>query len=490
MKVDLLSQAIAATNAAEGVGSQLDRFLRAPTLRQSLEVWLEGQEGLEPDSVRVVISREIAYIDELLCEQTNAILHHPKVQALEASWRGLRLLCDEAIEADNVKIRFLDLSWKELVKDQERAIEFDQSQLFRLVYTAEFDMPGGEPYGALLGDYYLTHRPSAAHPTDDLGALGGVLQVAAASFSPFLASVEPSFFGLDSLRELERPDLSRIFQDKHEYTKWNSLRDRFDSRFVGLLLPRVLMRTPYSDYVGRADGFRFIEDVSEPDRYLWGNPTYAFGCVLMRAYTESGWFGSVRGVYRDTDWGGLVTGLPTEEFSTDSRGLLYKPSTESMISDALERNLADHGFIPLCHCHGADYATFYSTQSIHRAKKYDDASATTNAKISAMLNYMFCVSRFAHYVKVIGRDCVGSFATADECQRFIRKWLMSFTSANEDASEEMKARYPLREANVEVKDVPGKPGVYASVIHLKPHYQLDQMAASVTLVTQVYTGAH
>lgn len=489
MNSDLLSASILATESAEGDRPRLERFLEAASPAKALAIWFDGDPPAGRDAIVLRLSWEIAQLDRILSEQTNAIIHHPAFRALEASWRGLYYLWEQARDAENVKIRLLSLSWRELTKDMERAIEFDQSQLFRLVYTEEFDMPGGEPFGVLLGDYSVQHRPSTEHPTDDIGTLGGVSEVAAAAFAPFIAAADSGFLGLESFRDLERPiDLPRIFSDRAEYTKWSALRDRHDSRFVGLVLPRVLMRAPYSDFVGRADGFRFIEELDGPDSHLWGNAVYAFGAVLIRNFSDCGWLAGIRGVERDMESAGIVTGLPVDYFTTDRYGLHPKPSPEVMITDTSERELSSLGFIPLCHCHGTDLAAFYSTPSIQRPRKFDEPDATVNSRISAMLHYMLCVSRFAHYIKVMGRECVGSFSTADECESFLNKWLLSFATANEGVSTEIQARYPLREAKVQVRETPGKPGVFSSTIHLRPHFQFDKMTTAVTLVTELYLG--
>ncbi len=278
------------------------------------------------DQVIRSLGRAIAMLDELLTRQTNAILHHPRFQSLEAAWRGLRYLVDQAEGAENVKIRILSVSWKELARDAERAVEFDQSQLFRKVYSEEFDTPGGEPFSVLLGDYDIRHRLTEEHPVDDLATLKAISGVAAAAFAPFVAAAHPSLFGMNEFATLEQPlNLPRTF-DQLEYLKWQEFRASEDSRFVGLALPRVLMRLPYEENSRAARGFRFHEDVAGPDRgkYLWGNAVYAFGGVLIRAFAQTAWLADIHGVRRDEDGGGIVTGLPIHSFSTDKRGVAAK----------------------------------------------------------------------------------------------------------------------------------------------------------------------
>jgi type VI secretion system ImpC/EvpB family protein len=397
----------------------------------------------------------------------------------------------QAPEGENIKIRVLGVSWKELVRDLERAIEFDQSQLFRKIYSDEFGTPGGEPYSILVGDYEIRHRPGPDHPTDDLSALANIASVAAAAFAPFITGADPALLDLGSFTELELPlDLARTFEQL-EYIKWKSLRDREDSRFVGLTLPRVLMRLPYRDDNSRTDGFRFREDVSDPSRaqYLWGTAVYAFGAVVMRAFATYGWPAAIRGVQRGEVGGGLVTGLPVHSFGTDRHGTVSKSSTDAIVPDAREKELGELGFIPLCDCQDTELAAFYGNQSVQKPKTYDEVAATVNARMSAMLQYILCVARFAHYIKVMIRDKVGAFFGPADCEDYLRRWLMKYAMSNENAGPELKAKAPLREARVSVTERPDKPGTYRSVIQLRPHYQLDQMVTAVRLVTELAPSA-
>jgi type VI secretion system ImpC/EvpB family protein len=439
------------------------------------------------------LDRDIARLDELLSAQVNAILHHPRFQKLEASWRGLRYLTEQAAERENVRIRVLDASWKTLSRDLDRAIEFDQSQLFNKVYSEEFGTPGGEPFGVLIGDYEVRHRPGPEHPVDDVAVLlRGIAQVAAAAFAPFIAAAHPALFGLNSFRDLSLPtDVSAVFQQR-EYLPWNTFRGSEDARFVGLTLPRVLMRKPYEDDGSRIDGFRFHERVEGPDnsRYLWGNAAYAFAGVLIRAFAEQGWLANIRGVREGSLEGGLVTGLPVHAFSTDREGLVPKCSTDVVITDAQDKELAELGFIPLCRCKDTEWSAFYSTPSVQRPDKgYDNIAAAINARLSTMLQYMLCVARFGHYLKVIGRDKLASFSSPAECERYLQRWLLDYVTSSEDASFEVKAKYPLREASVQVREQPGKPENYLCVVHLRPHFQLEQVVSTVRLVTELTVGA-
>jgi type VI secretion system protein ImpD len=491
----LLDTVLEGTRAREGPArNKLEEFLRESSPAKALALWigwvaLPGAT-LDKDRIARLLGRDIARLDELLTRQVNAILHHRGFQRLEASWRGLRYLVEQSGEAENVKIQVLSVSWKELVRDAERAIEFDQSQLFRKIYSDEFGTPGGEPFSVLLGDYQIRPFPSADHPTDDVAALEAISHVAAAAFAPFIAAPDPAMFGLDDFAELQQPlNISKTFEQL-EYLKWRAFRDTEDSRFIGLTLPRVLMRLPYEDDGSRVDGFRFREETEGPGRgkYLWGNAAYAFGAVLIRSFDRSGWLASIRGVSREGESGGLVPNLPVHAFSTDKRGVAPKCSTDVVVTDLQEHELSDLGFIPLCHCADTELSAFYANQSVQKPKFYDEQAATMNARISAMLQYMLCVSRFAHYLKVAARDKIGSFTEAEECEDYLHRWLQHYVTGDSEASPEVKAEYPLREASVRVREQPGKPGSYLCVAHLWPHYELDELVATVKVTTELTPG--
>jgi type VI secretion system ImpC/EvpB family protein len=489
--------------AAPASGAALEQFLAEPAVLPALCLWFgwHGRAQFIPTREEIArrLNRDIGRIDALLSRQVNAILHHPAFQKLEASWRGLRYLVDKVPVDGTVKVRVLNLPWSELVLDQNRALEFDQSQLFRKVYEEEFGHPGGEPFGVLLGDYEIHNHPSPEHPYDDLEALAKISGVAAAAFAPFVTGVHPSFFGLDSFTDLERPiDLSRVFEQV-DYIRWRALRQTEDARFVGLTMPRVLMRLPHGEACTRAAGFEFREDVEAPDRrsYLWGSAIYAFAGVLVRCYAATSWLAEIRGVRQGTnergvrvclDDGGLVTALPAHSFSTDTSGVAIKCSTDVIIADSRENELGDLGFIPLCHAFDTGFSVFYGNQSIQKPARYDDPRATANARLSSMLQYMLCASRFAHYIKVMARDWVGSMATPEECEHRLFQWLQNYVTANDSAGSEVKSRYPLREADVEVRERPGMPGSYQSIIRLRPHFQLDQMFTTVNFTTELAPG--
>ncbi len=488
------SEAVGSTSLATGLhgdGDRLQAFLSTTHAIQGLRLWFGDGKLLQPpydrEAILAALDRDIAYLDGLLSEQVDAILHHPRFQKLEASWRGIDYLVEQADEEAGVKIKVLDISWAEVTRDMERAIEFDQSQLFTKVYENEFGMPGGEPYGVLIGDYEVRHKRGRDHPTDDVSTLKSLAQVSAAAFAPLIVGAAPELLGLDSFRDLGTPiDLGVVFQQP-EYDRWRSLRELEDARFLGVTLPRILMRLPYKDGAAPDCGFRYNEAVSgnSDSRYLWGSAAYAFGGILIRNFFDSGWFADIRGAARDVVGYGLVPGLTVQSFDTDRRGIAIKYSTDVSVSETQEMELSNLGFIPLSKCANSEYSVFYSNQAVQRPKTYDRPSANVNARLSAMLQYILCVSRFSHYVKVMGRDRVGSFVTAEECEEFLQRWLLNYCSAVDGASPGQKAKYPLREGRVSVRETPGRPGVYSCTVHLQPHAQLDQVITSFRLVTEL-----
>ncbi|WP_390590652.1 type VI secretion system contractile sheath large subunit [Simiduia litorea] len=476
-------------NYSPSMSSALSSFLNEPSIAESFRIWLSSIIKIKPSlnhTARHILCQQIAHIDELICDQLNQVIHAPPVQAMEARWTGLWQLVDSASLAENVKIKLLDVSWKELVKDIERAPDIDQSALFHLVYNLEFGTPGGEPFGVLLGDYEISHKSSSTHPYDDVHTLQGISRTAAAAFAPFICGAAPELFGLDSFDTLGMPlRLQEVFNQK-EYIRWRALRKQEDSRFIGITLPRVLLRKPHSSKFTALNGIKFKEESGKGnDNYLWGNCCFALGTVLIREFTEVGWFAHIRGVPRDYLGGGLVTRFPSLSYPTDSKSGRTKMVTQVLVTDFQERELSELGLISLCHSYDTPYACFNSTPSLQAAREYEKSSANANARISAMLQQVLCASRFAQYIKVMIRDKVGAYIRDKECERFIQKWLDQYTTGRDDLSWEMLARYPLREARVEVNEEPGKPGVYQSIIYLKTHYTVDQLVSELKLTTSL-----
>ncbi|MCH7990217.1 MAG: type VI secretion system contractile sheath large subunit [Planctomycetes bacterium] len=423
----------------------------------------------------------IAEIDKKLSDQLNVVMHAEEFQKLEASWRGLHYLVHQSETGGSLKIRVLNASKKDLLKDLEKASEFDQSALFKSIYTQEFDQFGGHPYGALIGDYEFGRHPQ------DIALLERIAEVAAAAHAPFISAASSKMFGLDSFSDIGKPrDLAKIF-DTVEYAKWKSFRESEDSRYVALTMPHTLMRLPYGEDTVPVEAFNFEEDVDGQDhsKYLWGNAAYAFGARLTDSFAKCGWCATIRGV----EGGGLVEGLPVHTFATDEGEIAMKCPTEVAISDRREKELSDLGFISLLHCKNTDYAAFFGAQSCQKPKTYDTDEANANARLSTALQYIMCTSRFAHYLKSMARDKIGSFMEKDECAAWLNRWISQYTLSNPaNAGPEMKAKHPLREARIDVKEVKGKPGCYEAIAYLRPHYQLDELSASLRLVAELPEG--
>ncbi|MES2742011.1 MAG: type VI secretion system contractile sheath large subunit [Pseudomonadota bacterium] len=430
------------------------------------------------NNLAATIDARVAELDRLISKQLSAIMHAPEFQKLEGSWTGLNYLVKNTATGTGLKIKMLNATKKELVKDFQSALEFDQSTMFKKVYEEEFGTFGGAPFGSLIGDFEITRQP------EDMYFIEQMSHVAAASHAPFITSASPELFGLETYSDLGKPrDLSKVF-DTVEYAKWKSFRESEDSRYVGMTLPRFLGRLPFHPADGATtEGFNFVEDVDGTDhhKYLWCNASYAFGTKLTAAFEDFGWCAAIRGV----EGGGLVEDLPTHTFKTDEGEVALKCPTEIAITDRREKELSDLGFISLVHCKNTDYAAFFGAQSTQKAKKYNSDSANANAVLSAQLQYIFAVSRIAHYMKAMMRDKIGSFASAANVEDFLNRWLTQYVLLDDNASQEQKAQFPLREASVQVSEVPGRPGVYRAVSFLRPHFQLDELSVSLRLVAEL-----
>tara|TARA_R100000789_G_scaffold78296_2_gene73449 strand:+ start:426 stop:1931 length:1506 start_codon:yes stop_codon:yes gene_type:complete len=474
--VSLLDQAIAVTKATDR--SRAEELLSALTTEA-----LKGTVRFDK-SITATINNAIAAIDQTLSEQLAVVLHHPKFQKLEGSWRGLHHLISQSETGQNLKIKVIDVSKKELFKDLDKAVEFDQSQLFKKMYENEFGSPGGEPYAALIGDYEFSSHPQ------DLSMLEKISNVAAAAFCPFVTAADPALFGFDTWTELASPrDLEKIF-DSAEYAKWRSFRESEDSRFVTMTMPRVLSRLPYGAGTSPVEEFDFEEveldaqGNSKPvshDQYTWMNASYVMGTNLTRAFSKYGWCTAIRGA----EGGGKVEGLPTHIFKSDDGDTDMKCPTELAITDRREAELSKLGFLPLCHYKNTDYSVFFGGQTTQKPKKYDDADATANAAISARLPYIMATARFAHYLKVMARDKIGSFMEVTDCEEWLNRWITNYVTADPKPSEDTKARYPLREARVSVQEIPGAPGSYNAVAHLRPWLQMEELTTSLRMVAKI-----
>ena len=416
----------------------------------------------------------IMKIDELLSAQINEILHDPKFQELEGTWRAIHYLVMNTETSTLLKIRILNITKKELLDDLEHAIEFDQSQLFKKVYEEEYGTFGGHPYSCLIGGYEFTRHPQ------DIELLTKISNVAAAAHAPFIAAAHSKLFDMDSFSQLgDVRDLAKIFEST-EMVKWKSFRDSEDSRYVALALPHVLMRLPYGPDTLPVDGMNFVESIDGADNshFCWGNAAFILAQKIGYAYSLYQWPAAIRGV----EGGGLVEGLPAYTFKTTDGDIALKCPTEIAITDRREKELSDLGFLAICHSKGTDYAAFFGGQTTQKPKLYNTDDANANASLSARLPYLLCSSRFAHYIKSIMRDKIGSFMTKDNVASYLNNWIAGYVLLNDSANASLKAQYPLREARVDVYDIPGKPGSYKATIYLRPHFQLEELTASIRLV--------
>ena len=433
------------------------------------------------------VNAAIAEIDKKITRQLNEILHHPKLIQLESAWRSLYDLVDFSLGRKNIKVRVLDVNWAEISKDVNRAVEFDQSQLFQKIYSDEFDIPGGEPYGTLIADFSVTHRSNLTHRFDDVPTLERLAEIASASFSPLLINAAPQLFGLDDFDMLTQPiNFQEIFKES-EYHAWNRLRAHSDTRFLGVTLPRVLLRPPYTIKIDSIGGIRYSESNAHASKqhYIWGKANFALAKVLIREFAEVGWFSHIRGIPRDKFAGGVVPDLTIDHFATDKHHSADKPISDIIISDSKERELSELGFIPFCQCYDLPMGAFHTTPSLHKPKIYDKRHITINEKVASSLQHVLCGSRFAHYIKVMARDKIGSYVRSEECASLIQNWLNGYTVSQEDAEWQMQAKYPLRKAAVEVKENHEKPGSYWVNIDLQPHYQADSLVSELHLTTEL-----
>jgi len=469
----LLDQVIAATRPQ----SDKEKERAKDYFRQFLDQAVKPGQVVSKD-VESNIKFWIGEIDKKLSAQLNEVMHDAAFQTLEGTWRGLQYLVQQSETGESLKIRVLNVTKRELFKDLEKAAEFDQSSLFKKIYEEEFGQLGGQPYGMLVADYEFGRND------EDVRLLKMVSQVAAAAHAPVVAAASPKMFNMDSFTELANPrDLAKIF-DSVEYAAWKSFRESEDSRYVALTMPRVLARLPYGQNFKKVDEFNFEEfvDGKEHDKYSWMSASWAYAARITDAFAKWGWMARTRGV----EGGGKVEGLPVHTFPTDDGDVAMKCPTEIAISDRREFELSNLGFLPMLHSKGNDFAVFLGAQSCQKPKTYFDPNANANAELSAKFNLILNTSRFAHYLKVMARDKIGSFMEVSECGVWLNDWINKYVVANpQDVGDETKAKCPLADAKVEVRAVKGKPGSYEAVAYLRPHYQLETLSTSMRLVAEV-----
>jgi type VI secretion system protein ImpC len=475
-EVNLLDQAVKATKQTEPEQAQL-------LLKTLTEEALKGTVTFSRN-LTVTFNKAIAMLDKKLSEQVAAIMHHPDFLKLEGSWRGLSYLVSNTISDPMLKIKVLNASKNEIGKDLAKATDFDQSETFKRIYTSEYGMLGGEPFGVLIGDYEFGSGSS------DIEFLNSMSGIAAASFAPFIAATNSKMFGLDDFREISKPkDLRQTFEAA-EYAQWRSFRDRDEAAFVTLTMPRVLARVPYGSNTKRIEEFAFeeapknakgAEQPLEHEEYCWMNASYVLGSRLVDAFARYGWCTAIRG----TEGGGKVEGLPTHLFMSEDGDIDRKCPTEIGIDERREYELAECGFMSLVHSKNSDFAVFMGGQTTKKPKKYTSPDATENEQISARLPYVMATSRFAHFLKVMARDKIGTFMEAQDCEEWLNSWINTYVNSSPTATPEAKARWPLREARVEVKAVPGKAGAYNAVAYLRPWLQMEELTASLRLVANI-----
>jgi len=471
-------------------GSLLDTIVENGRLGQTKEEQSKGKEWVKElvDQVLVgqiqvdkdtdaMLGERIKELDELISTQLNEVMHAPELQKLEASWRGLQYLVSNTETSTMLKIKVMNVSKKDILKDFTKQNDWEQATIFKKIYEEEYGTLGGQPYACLIGDYEITRHP------EDIQLLTNMSNVAAAAHAPFLTAASPALFNWDSFTELAGPrDVAKIF-DNDAYVKWKDYRKSDDSKYVGLCMPHVLLRLPYGQDTDPVEEFDYEEKVDGRDhkKYLWGNAAFALGARITDAFAKHEWCAAIRGV----EGGGLVEGLPAHTFQTDDGDHTVKCPTEIAITDRREAEFSKLGFIPLCYYKGTTNAVFMATQSTNQATQYLNADANANARLSSQLQYMFAISRFAHFLKAMMRDKIGSFMSREQCQKFLNDWIKNYVLLDDFAGQDVKAKFPLREAQIEVSEDPAKPGVYSAVAFLRPHFQLDELTVSLRLVARL-----
>jgi len=441
----------------------------------------EGMRASPDKGVVAMINERVAEIDTLLTDQINAIMHDPAFQALEASWRGLHDMVFGTETSSRLKLRLLNVTKKELLKDLESAVDHDMSVLFKKVYEEEYGTFGGYPYSLLIGDFTFGRHPQ------DMALLERISKVAAAAHAPFISAVAPAMFDMKSFTDLGVPrDMSKIFESA-ELATWRGFRESEDSRYVSLVLPSYSARLPYGAKTIPVDSFNFEEDVDGTDhsKYLWANSAYQLGLRITDAFAKYGWSTAIRGV----EGGGKVDGMTAHAYKTDEGDIVLKCPTEVTITDRREKELNDLGFIAIVNSKGSNFAAFFGGQTVNKPKVYNKDNANANAQLSARLPYLLAASRFAHYIKVIMRDKIGSFQTRSEVEAYLNNWIADYVLINDSAPQATKARFPLGQARIDVTEVAGKPGAYQATCFLRPHFQMEELTASIRLVAELPAAA-
>lgn len=441
----------------------------------------EGMKTAPDKGVVATINERIVEIDKILTDQLNAVMHHPDFQALESSWVGLRDMVFGTETSSRLKLRLMNVTKKELLKDLETAVDHDMSVLFKKVYEEEYGTFGGNPYSVLIGDYYFGRHPQ------DMALLQRISKVAAAAHTPFITAAAPTMFDMASFTDLGIPrDLSKTFESA-ELATWRGFRDSEDSRYVTMVLPRYAARLPYGSKTKPVENFNFEEDVDGRDhaKYLWSNSAYQLGLRITDAFAKYNWTTAIRGV----EGGGKVAGLTAHTFKTDDGDVVLKCPTEVTITDRREKELNDLGFMAIVNSKGSDFAAFFGGQTTNKPRVYNLDTANANAALSSRLPYVLAASRFAHYLKVIMRDKIGSFQTKASVENYLNNWLSQYVLLDANSTQGEKARFPLAEGRVDVVELPGRPGAFQATVFLRPHFQMEELTTSIRLVAELPAAA-
>jgi type VI secretion system protein ImpD/type VI secretion system protein ImpC len=467
------------------VAERLAALIASDSAADILRSWFGGRLPADREALEEALDRDIAALDAMLSRQLDAVLHASRLTRLEGSWRGLAWLVGQTETGKVLRIRLLPARWAELARDLERAPEFDQSTLFGKLHDEEFGMAGGEPFGLLLADYEMRPEPGEGHPVDDVTVLGRLAAVAAAAFAPVALAASPAILGLRTFAEAGAAMDLGVAPRAPDRARWRSLEAREDTRFLALLLPRHLGRVPWEADGTRADGFRYGEHVACQEDRVWTTPVFAFGAVALRAFQRYRWPGDLRGAEPSPKAsGGVVEGLPQQRLPSDPPGAVPRAPLEIALTDEQERQIADSRLVALCALDGLPEASFGALPTLHRSPRMSMAVAEANQRFSAQFNNVLCASRFAHCLKIMGRDMIGASLSPEEIEMRLSRWMAQYVSGLAGGAE-AAARYPLRDARVEVRETAGQPGVYSCVVHLQPHYQLDEVGAVFRLVTEL-----
>ena len=477
-----------------GAGAELSTLVATTDPGEVLRAWFGDAHLAEmarapraTDVFRAALDRDVARLDAMISTQLDAVLHHARLRRLEGAWRGLAWLVERLpATGSRVRLKLLTARWSELCRDLERAVEFDQSQIFKKIYEEEFGTAGGEPFGLLACDYEVRHAPAPDHPSDDVAALTSLASVAAAAFAPMIFAASPALVGLDSFAEAGPAfDLADVLK-RPEHARWRAAAAAEDLRFIGVALPRLLARPPWPDDGARADRFRYRGHAAGPAQRVWMSAVYALAAAAIRAFDRNSWPGEVRGAEPQAEaTGGVIEALPVEHFASDPpRGAAPRAPLDLCLTDEQERQITEGNLIALSALEGLAEASFGALPSLHRPPRLSSAVAEANQVLSTQLNTLLCVSRFAHCIKLMGRDMVGSARDAEEIEHTLQRWLEGFVSGLGSGGPEVTARYPLLEARVEVRERRGRPGVFGCTVHMRPHHQLDELGAAFRLVTE------